>query len=105
MTRSRGRLLSHKASDPMIAELQRAIGSKPAKPFPKRKEKRLINGKWTRDYDETASQGESQRGVPQVNVAAQMMAETPPPSPTQLTPAQQRMREVAERLRKQKEQQ
>lgn len=33
-------------------EIQLAISRKPARAIPKSKEKRLINGVWTRDYDE-----------------------------------------------------
>lgn len=82
-----------------------------AKPVPKRKEKRLINGKWTRDYDDPPVV------VTQPNLAAQMMAETPPPVPREvvppaglqdpgpvaqpLTPLQQRLREAAIRMKSQ----
>lgn len=38
------------ALDNWQVRLQIGISTRPAKPTPKVKEKRLINGKWTRDY-------------------------------------------------------
>jgi hypothetical protein len=86
-------IFTRKAQDAAGYRAQLAISRRPAKPIPKIKEKRLINGKWTRDYDPitgqaTTNQGESQPGAPQESGA--------------LTPAQQRMREVAARLKERK---
>ena len=84
---------TRKTSDPDYAEAQAAVGRHRAKPLPKIKEKRLVNGKWTRDY------GEAVFATPiatSVTIAA-------PPTPITLTPTQQRMREVAARLKARKE--
>lgn len=91
---SKRRPYSRPALDANQREKQLRISRRKPKPLPKIKEKRLINGKWTRDYDPITGQVTTPSGEGLVTGAPQQSGA--------LSPAQQRMREVAARLREKK---